>query len=58
MHGFSHHFLIAWQKTEKPIEWKTLANWLSGKSCKNHGMWETWEIGTHTFPIVWMFFSH
>ena len=59
MHGFSHQFLIAWQKTQKnPSNGKTLANWLSGKSCKNHGMWKTWEIGTHTFPIVWMFFSH
>ena len=24
----------------------------------HHGMGKVWEIDTHTFPIVWVFFSH
>ena len=31
----------------------------STKKCnKTHGMGRTWEIGNHTFPIVWVLFSH
>ena len=29
-----------------------------GKCNKTHRMRRTWEIGTHTFPIVWVLFSH
>ena len=24
----------------------------------HHGMEKVWEIDTHTFPIVWLLFSH
>ena len=29
-----------------------------GKCNKTHHEGETWEIGTHTFPIVWVIFSY
>ena len=28
----------------------------TGKCNKTHGMGKVWEIGTHTFPIVWVLF--
>ena len=30
----------------------------TGKCNKTHCIGRNWEIGTHTFPIVWMFFPH
>ena len=29
-----------------------------GKDTQTHWMGKVWEIVTHTFPIVWVFFSH
>ena len=29
-----------------------------GKSNKTHGMGKVWEIDAHTFPTVWVLFSH
>ena len=37
---------------------KCLGNWFLGKSYKTHHMWRIWEMGTHTFPMVWVLFSH
>lgn len=31
---------------------------ITGKYNKTYGMGEVWEIDTHTFPIVWLLFSH
>ena len=28
----------------------------TGKCNKTHGIGKVWEIGTHTFPIVWVLF--
>ena len=36
---------------------RNLGNWFPGKSYRTHRMWRTWEIGTHTFPRVWVLFS-
>ena len=30
----------------------------TGKGNKTHGIGKVWEIDTHTFPLVWMQFSH
>ena len=30
----------------------------TGKYNKIHCIWRNWEIGTHTFPMVWALFSH
>ena len=37
---------------------ESMGNWLPVVSYKNHRMWITWEISTHSFPIVGVLFSH
>ena len=58
MHEFSHHLSIAWEKLGKPFEWKKPWKLVHGKILKTHRIWRTWEIGTHTFHIVWVLFSN
>ena len=58
MHVFSHQFPITWEKTAKPIKWGKSGKLFPEISYKTHCMWRTWEIGTHTFPIVWVLFYH
>ena len=40
-----------------PANKENLANWFPVISQKTDCMWRTWEIGTHTFPTVWVLFS-
>ena len=47
-YGILHHMRNAWGSPS--ISHST------GKCNKTHGMGWTWEIGTHTFPIVWVIF--
>ena len=62
-YGILHHmgnaciFLLISRNIGKDIEWGSLGNWFPKISFKTHCMWRTWEIGTHTFPIVWVLFS-
>ena len=49
-YGTLHHLENAW--ASRSISHTTR------KCNKTHHMGRTWEIGTHTFPIVWVVFSH
>ena len=50
-------YVITWEKTAKLIEWESLENWFPVIYQKTYCLWRTWEIGTHTFPTVWVLFS-
>ena len=60
-HGKGKCFLINFPKHGKrqphSPNGESLGNWFPLKFYKNHCMWRTWEIGTHTFSIVWVLFS-
>ena len=57
MHVFSHQFPITLERQPKPSNGESLGNWFPAIFYKTHCIWRTWEIGTHIFPIVWVFFS-
>ena len=63
-YGILHHmgnaciFLLTSHNMPKPSNGESLGNWFQEISYKSHCMWRTWEIGPHTFPIVWVLFSH
>ena len=56
MHVFSHQFLVTLEKKSDPSNRESLGNWFPVISYKTHSMRRNWEIGTHTFPIVWVLF--
>ena len=49
IHGFSHQFLIAWEKAGKPIKWEkqSMRKW-----SEIHGIGRVWEIETRIFQNV------
>ena len=44
------------EKTAKPSKGESLGNWFPVISYKIHLMWRILEVGTHTFPMVWVLF--
>ena len=56
---FSHPIPILWYTSlhGKCMGFHIMSHGM-GKCNKTHRMGKTWEIGIHTFPIVWVLFSH
>ena len=57
--AFSHSIPILWYTSSFGNAWVFPSiSHSTGKCNKTHRMGKTWEVGNHTFPIVWVLFPH